>query len=72
VRDLYVSEAFIVPALQEFLRGTVTDALPALENLYLEESGPVQEAIEQFATARRLIGLPVGIFPWAKGNYVNV
>ena len=70
VRDLYVSEEFIVPALQAFLRGTVTDVLPALENLYLEELGPVQEVVEQFAVARRLIGHPVGIFHWEKGNHV--
>ena len=67
VRNLYLSKAFIVPALQEFLRGTVTDALPALESLFvdnLESSGPVQEVIEQFVAARQLIGHPVGIFPW--------
>ena len=73
VRNLYLYKKLIVPALQDSLRGTMTDkmtdvfndALPALEFLFFEEpdpSGPVQEAIGQFVAV--LIGHPVGISPW--------
>jgi hypothetical protein len=66
VKNLYVSKNFvqsIVPALQEL----VTEVLPALENLLLEElqpPKPVGEAIEQFVTARQLLGQPVAVSHW--------
>jgi hypothetical protein len=62
VKRLYISRGLvtgIVPALQELVGERVTEALPALQTLFLEEplpSGHVQEAIGQFIAARRLAG----------------
>jgi hypothetical protein len=65
VKSLYISrEAVpqIAPALQE-LGERVTEVLPSLETLTLYEpmSGPVQEGIARFVSARQLVGHPVAI-----------
>jgi hypothetical protein len=63
VKDLYITSEFtprIAPALQELVRERVTEVLPALQNLFLEEpvpSGPVQEIIGQFVAARRQLAV---------------
>jgi hypothetical protein len=54
----------IAPVLQEpkLVGEKVTDVLPALRTLFLEErspSGPVQEAIQQFIAARQLARRPM-------------
>ena len=70
VKNLYLSKKFaqhMAPALQELVEERVTDVLPALENLFLEElnpSGPVQEAIGQFVAARQLLDHPVVVSRW--------
>jgi F-box-like len=70
VKSLYISKTFvkcIAVALQELVGERVTDVLPALESLFLEElppSGPVREAIGQFIAARQLLGRPVAISNW--------
>jgi hypothetical protein len=70
VKELYVSEQFVLyiaAALQDLVGDRVTDALPALQSLFLEElqpSGPVQEAIGQFVAARQLLGHPVAVSRW--------
>jgi hypothetical protein len=70
VKDLYLSEEFvphIAPALQELVGGRITEVLPALENIFLEElqtSGPLQEGIENFVAARELTNLPVTVSRW--------
>ena len=70
VRNLYICKEFaqcIAPVLQELVR---EKALPALENLFLEELHPsrpvlsVQEAIGRFSAARRLSGHPVAVSDW--------
>jgi hypothetical protein len=67
VKNLYVCEKFaqcIAFALQELVVERVTEVFPALETLFLEElqpSGPVQEAIGKFVTARELLGHPVAV-----------
>ena len=67
VKGLYVSKKFakcIAPALQELVGERVTDFLPALESLRLEElqpSGAVWKAIVQFIGARQLFGHPVAV-----------
>src|SRR5216683_1337748 len=67
VRDLYLCEdsvAFVAPALQELSGESVTEVLPALENLFLEgprPSGLVKEAIGKFIAARQLAGFPVTV-----------
>ena len=71
-KNLYISEnsaQCIAPALQELVGGRVTDVLPALESLFLEDfapSRPVREAIEQFVAARQLLGHPVAVSRWNK------
>jgi hypothetical protein len=67
VKDLYISWEFtprIAPALQELVEERVTEVLPALQTLYLEEPlplGSVQEAIGEFVAARQLAGHPIAI-----------
>jgi hypothetical protein len=70
VKHLSVSNLFaqcIALALQEFVGEGLTNVLPALESLALEElrsSGPVQEAIGKFVAARELSGHPVAVSSW--------
>jgi hypothetical protein len=70
VKDFYISSRLIsriAPALQELVGERVTEVLPALQTLFLEEplpSGPVQESIGQFAAARQLVGHPIVISRW--------
>jgi hypothetical protein len=67
VKDLYLSREFaphIVLALQELVGETVTEVLPALETLFLEETLPsktFQKAFDQFVNARELAGHPVQV-----------
>lgn len=70
VKNLYLSRN-IVPrvalALRELTGERVTEALPALQNLFLEghrTSGPAHEAIMRFLTARWLSGYPVAVHSW--------
>ena len=70
VKNLHVCEEYaqcIAPALQEIVGERVTDVLPTLEGLFLEDlppSGPVKEAIGQFIAARQLLGHPVAVSDW--------
>jgi hypothetical protein len=67
VKRLYISRRLvpgIAPALQELVGERVTEALPALQTLFLEEplpSEPVQEAIGQFIATRQLAGYPIAM-----------
>jgi hypothetical protein len=78
VRDLYISPKFmprIASALQELVADSkrVTEVLPALETLFLEEpltSGPVQEIIGQFVAARQVADHPVAISRWENKEFV--
>ena len=71
VKNFYVSEKFtqcIAPALQELVKERVTEVLPALERIFLEnfnrQQGSVQNAIMQFIDARRLLGHHGTILQW--------
>ena len=70
VKDLYISREFtprIAPTLKELVGERVTEVLPALQTLFLEEklpSGPVQEIIEQFVASRQLAGHPITVSHW--------
>jgi hypothetical protein len=72
VKSLYISQEFvprIAPTLQELAGETVTEVLPFLQTLFLEEplpSGPVQETIGQFVAARQLSGHPVAVSHWER------
>jgi hypothetical protein len=77
VKTLDISETFVgrvVPALQ-VLSGkerVETEVLPALQNIFLEgvqPSGPIQDAIGQFADVRRLSGHPVAVHHRDRGRY---
>jgi hypothetical protein len=67
VKNLYLSEEIagrIVPALQELVGDRATEVLPTLENIFLEEgqqSGPVQEGIQQVIAVRRAINHPIAV-----------
>jgi hypothetical protein len=72
VKHLYISSEatpHIAPALQELVEERVAEVLPALQSIFLEEtllSGPIQEAIGQFISARQLAGNPVAISRWER------
>ena len=72
VKDLYISRGFvprITLALQELVGERVTEVLPVLQSLHLEEphqSGPVQEAIGRFVAARQLVGHPIAVTRWKR------
>jgi hypothetical protein len=70
VKDLYICRIFtpqIANALQELVGERVTEVLPALQSLFLEESDPsgdsklVQENIAQIVSARQLADHPITI-----------
>jgi hypothetical protein len=67
VKNLYLSREFaprIAPYLQELVGGRMTEVLPALQSLFLEELHPsrsVEEAIGKFIAARQLSNHPVAI-----------
>ena len=69
VKNLYLPKEFaqgIAAALQELVGGR-TEVLPSLQNIFvagLRPSGPFQETIGQFVTARQLSGHPVAISIW--------
>ena len=68
VKSLYLSEEIarrIVPALQELVGVSATEVLPTLENIFLEEgqqSGPVQEGIQEVVTVRQTNNHPIAVF----------
>ena len=75
VKNLYLSEEIarrIVPALQELVGDRATEVLPALQNIFLEEgqqSGPVQEGIQQVVAVRQAAGHPIAVSYGQKVRY---
>jgi hypothetical protein len=72
VKDLYISYDFlplIARALQLLVGEGVTEVLPALQTLFLEEtlsSRLVQETIGQFVAARQLASYPIAVSHWER------
>jgi hypothetical protein len=70
VTNLYLCEEFaprIAPALQELVGDRITEVLPNLENIFLEDleySGSVEEGITQFVAGRVVAGHPITISDW--------
>ena len=70
VKGLYASREIaprIAPAIQELVGERVTEVLPALRGLFLEEpfpSEPVQEIIGRFVAARQLADHPIAVSRW--------
>ena len=70
VKNLYLSTELaplVASALQQPAEEGVTEVLPLLQNIYLEELkplGPSQEGIGQFVAARQLFNRPVAVTPW--------
>ena len=71
VKDLYLSKVYapgIGAALHELVGGRITEVLPNLQNIFMEElepSGSFQKNIGQFLAARQLLGHPIAISGWA-------
>jgi hypothetical protein len=69
-KNLYLSKLFwprIAPALQELTGRRITEVLPGLQNVLVEELQPselIQEGIAQFISARQLTNHPVAISEW--------
>ena len=80
VKDLYISAEFapsIAPFLQELVEESVTEVLPVLHTLFLEETlllalGPAQEAIEQLFAVRQLAGHPIFVSHWERAERQRV
>jgi len=71
VKNLYLSQDFarrvIAPALEELGGEILTEVLPTLENVFIEKFrlyGPVNQAIQNFASLRQLSGHPIVISDW--------
>jgi hypothetical protein len=70
VKNLYLSKEFIpriAPSLQQLVGQRMTETLPALQSLFVEDSnpsGPVQEDIGKFVAARQASDHPIAISPW--------
>jgi hypothetical protein len=73
-KNLYLSREFapgIGVALQELVGDRITEVLPSLQNLFVEElelSGPFQENIGQFVAARQLSDHPIAVSVWDRGR----
>ena len=71
VKNLYISKKvarYIGPALQELVEGRTTEALPTLENIFLEglePLGPVEEGVGHFVAAQQAVGHRIAISDWA-------
>jgi len=72
VRNLYLSRDFvtrIAPTLQELVGERVTEVLPNLQSISLQdlqESDDVPDAMRQFITARQLSSRPIAISHWSR------
>ena len=73
VKNLYLSNEFalgITDALKEHVGGRMTEVLPSLQNIFVEElqpSGSLQEIILQFVAAQHLFSdHPIAISVWDK------
>ena len=70
VKNLYLSNEFgpgIAAALRELVGGRITEVLPSLQNIFVEElesSVPLQENIRQFVATRQLSDHPITISVW--------
>ena len=77
VKNLYLSNEsalLVVPALQELARESITEELPTLQNIFLEDLqplAPIQEAISQFVATRQLSGHPIVIHGWERRKNVQ-
>ena len=59
----------IALVLLDLVGESVTELLPVLQNIFLEDlqpSGLVLEGIEQFVAARQLVSHPVSVSRWAE------
>ena len=71
VKNLYLSKSVapgISAALQELVEGRITEVLPSLQNIFVEDlrgSRPFQERIGQFVAARQLSDHPITISGWS-------
>ena len=74
VKNLYLAKEFalgIAAALEELVWDRITEVLPSLQNIFVEELEPdwrlFQKHIGQFITARQLSSHPVAINHWDRG-----
>jgi hypothetical protein len=71
VKELYLSKKvgpFIALALQELVGARTTEALPTLQNIFLEDLRLVQERIGEFIAARQVISHPIAVSGWHRGS----
>ena len=73
VKHLYVSFDFtpkILPFIEELAPGRVTEVLPTLQTIFLEELLPFRRAIERLVAARWRSGHPIAVSCWEAGRTV--
>jgi hypothetical protein len=75
VKNLHLSKGFasgIAAALQELVGARITEILPSLQNILVDQfepsSGPFRKNIGQFVAARQLSDHPVAISFWRKDD----
>jgi hypothetical protein len=63
---------YVVSVLENLAEESVTDVLPALQNIFLEDPRPSQhfkKVIRKFIAARQLSGRPVAVLYWQLGSW---
>ena len=77
VKNLYLSRVFVLgiaAALQKLIGGRMTEVLPSLQNIFVEEVRPwglindFKDDVGQFIEARRLSDHPITISVWDKDS----
>jgi hypothetical protein len=61
-----------MPALQELVGDRMTEVLPTLQNIFLEEphlSGPVQEGIQRLVATRQVSSHPIAVSRWVNSGW---
>jgi hypothetical protein len=75
VKNLYLYKEFapgIAVALQELVGDRITEVLPSLQSIFVEELEPFEKNIGQFIVARELSGHSVAITDWDKDSGSDV
>jgi hypothetical protein len=69
VKNLYLCKAFapsLAATLQELVGDRMTEVLPSLQNIFVDELEPFEKNIGQFIVARQLSGHPIAISIWTE------
>jgi len=79
LKSLYIADRLgliLLSVLEKVTGERVTEVLPALQNLFIENLWPheesVEEAITPFVSARQLYNHPIVVQPWEREEELSV